>query len=512
MKKLKIITLALIFVLTGTQTIFAQNDKSDYEKWKEQQNKEMQGYKDKKTKEFEEYRAKINAEYAEFLSKRWEDFNSQRAVPAPKAPEPVKQPKVEPETKPTAEPVPVAKIAPLPKILPTPQPIVPITPPEPEKKEQPAKEPPQTPKNDTGKVPTPSFSFLFFNTDCKVNWTDELRFTLPDVSEQNVANAWKKLSSSQYNTLLSDCLSLRDKLNLSDWGYYQLLKTMSEKIYGKSSSEAVLLQMFILTQSGYKVRIAKTGGKLALLIPFTDTIYEYSYLTIGGVKYYIVNKELQGSSFAICNHEFPKEQYFSWQTKQPKLTEKLNSPKTFTSKEVPNLNLAIRTNQSLIDYYNSYPLSSQWNLYTLAGFSETVKQILYPALQQAIAGKSKTQAADILLRFLQTAFAYQTDDQQFGYERPFFPDENFFYPYNNCKDRAILYCILVKDLLNLEAVLLEYPQHLSTAVYFPDNVNGDYLTYNNKKFLICDPTYIGANIGMAMPECKKTSANVVPIW
>jgi len=520
MKKLTILISFLLFCSSlNTEFLSAQTGKSDYDKWKEQQDNEFKKYQEKNRKEYDDYRAKVNAEYAEYMRKTWESFSSQRAIPAPKAPEPATQPKVEPEAKPTAEQLPVAKVTPVPVILPSPQPVTSGEPAasEPEKTEQPNQEKPQTPKNDIVKqqqTPSekPAFSFLFFNTECNVTLNDALRFSLPDVSEQNVANTWKKLSTSQYNAMLNECLALRDKLNLSDWGYFQLLKSMSEKFLGKTSNEAVLLQMYILTQSGYKVRIAKAGSRLVLLIPFNETIYEYSYLNIGGIKYYITNRELQGSSYSMCNQEFPKEQFFSWQTKQPKLTEKLNSPKTFTSKAVPGINLSIKTNQSLIDYYNSYPLSSQWNLYTLTGLSETVKKVLYPELQRAIAGKTKPQAADVLLHFLQTTFAYQTDDQQFGYERPFFADENFFYPANNCKDRAILYCLLVKELLGLESVLLEYPQHLATAVYFQENVNGDFITINNKKFIICDPTYIGANIGMAMPDCKKVSANVVKIW
>jgi len=344
-----------------------------------------------------------------------------------------------------------------------------------------------------------------------VSLDNALRFSLHDVSEQSVAQAWKTLSGSRYDALISDCLALRNQLNLGDWGYMQLLKTISEKFLGKESNEAVLWQMFILTQSGYKVRIARTSNRLALLIPFLQTIYQYSYLNINGVKYYIINKELMGQSFYICTQEFPKEQYFSWQTSQPKLAEKLTVPKSFASARHPEIRATVQTNQNLMDFYNTYPLSSEYNLYAFTGLSKTVKQTLYPVLQQALAGKSKTEAAGMLLSFLQTTFAYQTDAEQFGYERPFFPDENFFFPYNNCKDRAVLYAILVKELLGLEAVLLLYPNHLATAVHFSENVSGDYLTIDGKKFVVCDPTYIGASIGMAMDNCKQVRASIIKL-
>ncbi len=481
--------------------IYAQ---SDFDEWRKQSNQDFDTFKAKSEKEFRDFREKSNAEFAEFMSRSWEEFRAFQGIPAPKSPDPVKQPTIEPDRKPTADPLPFGKVTPLSTPEPRPQPVAPIKIPAP----TPA---PVTPETPTPKPVKSTFSFLFFNTDCKVSLDHTLRFSLRDISEKSVSQTWKTLSGNQYDALISDCIFLRNQLNLSDWGYMLLLKTLSEQFLNKESNEAVLLQMFILTQSGYKVRIARIGDHLALLIPFREILYEYSYTNIGGIKYFVIDKNSGGQSFYVFNHEFPKEQYFSWQTGQPKLAEKLSAPKTFTSARYPEIQAKVQTNQNLIDFYNNYPMSSDWNLYVLAGLSETVKQSLYPALKDGIAGKSKSEAAEILLRFLQTTFQYQTDGQQFGYERPFFADENFFYSYNDCEDRSILYALLVKDLLGLEVVLLHYPGHLATAVHFPENISGDYLSIDGKKFIVCDPTFIGASIGRAMTQYKNVSANVIKL-
>jgi hypothetical protein len=94
---------------------------------------------------------------------------------------------------------------------------------------------------------------------------------------------------------------------------------------------------------------------------------------------------------------------------------------------------------------------------------------------------------------------------------PLFGDETFFYPASDCEDRAILYSILVQELMGLEVVLLHYPGHLASAVHFKENVQGDYLIINGIKFLVCDPTYIGANIGHAMEEFKNIPATVIKL-
>jgi hypothetical protein len=115
------------------------------------------------------------------------------------------------------------------------------------------------------------------------------------------------------------------------------------------------------------------------------------------------------------------------------------------------------------------------------------------------------------LNFVQTAFDYQTDGQQFGYERSLFADETFFYPYSDCEDRSILFAVLVRELLGLEVVLLSYPKHIATAVRFNSEVTGDALIIDNRRFTVCDPTYLGAGIGMAMDEFRETKAKVILI-
>jgi hypothetical protein len=301
----------------------------------------------------------------------------------------------------------------------------------------------------------------------------------------------------------------------------QLLQAASESFLGKNSNEAVLLPMFVLAQSGYKVRIARTGdSRLALLIPIRQEVYHFNFVIIGGVKHYLVNKDLKGQDFFVHNRAMPGERYFSLQTGQPRLTEKLTPPKTFTSKRYPPISVSVQTNQNLLDYYNNYPLSRNYDLYTLTGLSQTVKQSLYPALQKAVAGKTKAEGAQILLTFVQNSFEYKVCSEQFGYERAFFPDENFYFPYNNCKHRASLYALLVKEVLGLEAVLLHYPGatrpdnvgHVAAGVHIPEeNVKGDHYIIDGKKFIVCDPSYIDADIGVSVAEYKSIPPRVLKL-
>ena len=85
-----------------------------------------------------------------------------------------------------------------------------------------------------------------------------------------------------------------------------------------------------------------------------------------------------------------------------------------------------------------------------------------------------------MIDFVQRAFQYKVDDEQFGEERTLFANETLYYPYSDCEDRSLLYATLVRDLLGLDVVLLDYPEHIATAVKFNQDIDGDYMLINDE--------------------------------
>jgi hypothetical protein len=123
---------------------------------------------------------------------------------------------------------------------------------------------------------------------------------------------------------------------------------------------------------------------------------------------------------------------------------------------------------------------------------------------------SEDEAANFLLSFVQHAFAYKTDIDQFGYQKCFFIEESIYFPYNDCKDRSVIYAWLVHELLGIKVIGLLYPGHMSTAVELKQIREG-YATvmYQGRRFVIADPTYINASVGMPMPSYARLSPNRV---
>ncbi len=513
------------FVIIATIAVSALSQ-TNFEEYKKQTEEDFQKFKERKQSEFEAYRNMVNYEYADFMRQAWPEYKAKPAIPAPPSPEPPQPVVVAPNEKPTNKPLPFARIKPIPSILPPPIPLIPIsapekpsvgiTPIEPERPDLPT--PPTEPISIPAKSKTPNkqamptLTFDVYGSICTVPFAKSLKITLRNIDEKSVSNAWSHLASKESVDLIESCVNLRKSLRLSDWGYFRLVEKLADAAYPGEDNEAALLKMFILTQSGYKVRIGRNGNHLIVLIPFKETVYGYKYIPIEGMKYYIIDRNVSSTSTYIYNHKFPRERIFSLAIHtQPALSVEAAPGRTFKSKFGSGISVDISVNKNLMVFYNDYPLSDNWMINANASLSDDVKTQLYPKLYEAIAGKNKTEAANMLLRFVQTAFDYMTDDKQFGEKRSLFPDETFYYPYSDCEDRAILYAVLVRELLDLEAVLVYYPGHLATAVKFDEEVNGDYFTIDGDKYVVCDPTYINADVGMAMPMYKEASAEIVKL-
>ena len=69
----------------------------------------------------------------------------------------------------------------------------------------------------------------------------------------------------------------------------------------------------------------------------------------------------------------------------------------------------------------------------------------------------------------------------------------------------------MRDLVGLKCVLIYYPGHLAAAVHFNEEVKGDSFFLDDEPYVVCDPTYIGADIGMQIPGMDIDAARVIAI-
>ena len=558
----RFITVICLLAFAGGVSAQTQSMSRTFEEYKKRQQARFDSIKAKQQAEYDAFRKECNDRYAEFMEKNWEYMNALPAVtpkeekrvapviyqeeqdtiapvPAP-TPEPVPEPTPEPAPapEPAPEPTPAPEPAPAPAPAPAPEPVPapapePTPAPAPEPTPAPAPEPAPIPvKEEVIKVPAPKpapepiapvqpkeeiayerTTVNYYGTNIAIGFPTATTFRLKGLSEKDLAAAWKELSTEQYDITVSDALACRKKYALCDWGYITLLQAITEKKYGKTN-EAVFMQAFLLSQSGYKMRMAYSDAKqLYVLVASQYNILSMSYFMIDGDKFYPLNCDTK--QLKICKASFDKEQSISLQiSKEQKLKGAYTEPRKLSSKYGVIAEVAVNKNN--IAFYNNYPSAyigdnstTRWVVYANTPLEKSIRNALYPTLKQSIEGLDERNAVNKILNFVQTAFEYEYDDKVWGGDRVFFATETLHYPYADCEDRSILFARLVRDLVGLDVVLIYYPGHLATAVGFTQEVNGDYLTYRNKKYTVCDPTYIGAPVGRTMPGMNNQQAQVI---
>jgi len=162
--------------------------------------------------------------------------------------------------------------------------------------------------------------------------------------------------------------------------------------------------------------------------------------------------------------------------------------------------LHVRYNQNLIDFMSTYP-QADYSDYFNAPLSYESSKSLVDSLKPIIDKKHSSEAINILLYFVQHAFKYEVDQEQFGREKVMFAEETLYYKKSDCEDRAVLFAYLVKNLLGYSVVGVKYSDHMATAIAVP--IKGDALSISSHRYVIADPTYINAPVGKSMPKYKN---------
>jgi uncharacterized lipoprotein YehR (DUF1307 family) len=292
---------------------------------------------------------------------------------------------------------------------------------------------------------------------------------------------------------------------------------MGKKFFQGSKNDATLFAWFMLSKSGFNVKVAYNDDDIVLLIPTRNMLYNTIYFTTkeDSVKYFapsLEHEKVSGNGFLTYKGEYAgANKLISFDVVTiPNLVQKNSTKELLFGYDTSKYVIKTEFSNDAVSFFEYYP-QVNYEVYFNAPSSPAMSRSLLPQLAKIIQGKSETEAVNILLRFVQTAFQYKVDAEQFGREKPFFPDEILYYPYSNCKDRAIVFASLVTHLLDYKVIGLQYPDHVATAVKFQGQIKGDAVVYQGKEFVICDPTYINANIGMCMPQFKNVQPKVITL-
>lgn len=330
-------------------------------------------------------------------------------------------------------------------------------------------------------------------------------------SSNDVASYWKLLKKSDLKEVTQAFATQSRKMGLSDWASAMLVeKYINAVMPNASKNEKVIATQYVLANCGYNIRLGMNKTTVAMLVPYIEHVYEKSFIFIDSKRYYLYPDVESDGVFRSC--ELPKdaelgkdvELRFAGKAQIGDETKPFNF-------QGAGLTLTGEVNTGIMPLLDEYPMIDIPTVASSVVNKKTRDQVV-EQIKAQVQGMDEQQAANKILHFIQYSFKYATDDQQFNREKYFYFEETLYYPKNDCEDRAIFYAYLIHEILGLDVHLIQFPGHECTAVAFSKPIeNATSYEYKGKTYYICDPTYIGANIGRCMPAYKNENPQI-EVW
>ncbi len=346
-------------------------------------------------------------------------------------------------------------------------------------------------------------AFRFYGQQISISYDRLMVLSkISSLSEDSISGFWKSFALSNSNQLVDQLMDYRDLLGLGDWGYFQLVKAASKHIFTDNILNADLLTWALMIRSGFDVRLAFNQNSTAILFPSENTIYFKQFVLIGQKRFYL-DREMKSLLLVTCQNPFPdnigmidlnfyKSLNFNGKLILRKISLQWNN-KSYV--------FLMHYNPETIRFFNDYPQTDP-SVYFGAPFSATLKEDLLGQFYPILSKMDRSEAAAFLQQFVQRDFDYVAINQNNGFSKSRFAEEVIASKSGDDRSKSVLFSWLIRILLRLPVVGVEFPGYFSTAVCYGTSLDGNYYYLNREKYCITDPTFLNAPIGVVVPELE----------
>jgi len=346
-----------------------------------------------------------------------------------------------------------------------------------------------------------------------------VNFSAP-VSEQSVTEFYKAVNSGNYKPVIDSLISYKEKHQLNDWIYYQLIRKAAEQISPKAENyeQYTLYKWFFLAKSGYDATLGISGDKLLFYVRSDDDISDIPFYVKDDKQYICLNYHDYGKIDFEKNKIHPTriniaeaKKAFSYKVTQLpdfKAEDYTEKDLDFTYGQKA-YHFKVMLNSEVENLFANYPVVDFGSYFNIPLSRETYRSLI-PPLKENMKGMNQKKGVDYLMQFTRNAFLYEDDDENFGKEKRLSPEQTLFYDHSDCDDRVALFYYLVKEIYNLPMIAVLYPTHITMAVQF-DKPIGKPIIYDGKKYSVCEPTpqQQDLRIGQLSPKYQHLSYQIV---
>lgn len=363
--------------------------------------------------------------------------------------------------------------------------------------------------------------FEFYGDTIAVNFDSSVNVPFSSsLSNKSISSFYAVMNAGNYQPLIKSLLSYKEKKQLNDWLYYQLIRRTAQQVSPKEENyhRYTLYKWFLLTKSGYDAKLALGNNQLIFYVRNDEDIYDIPSFLVDNKKYMCLNYHDYGKI------DFEKDRAYPVDVVVPEATKAFSykvtrmpdfKPEDYAEKELrfnyghKVYHFKVMVNPQIQNIFANYP-GVNFESYFNIPLSRVTYSSLIPVLKKNIKGMNQQKGVDYLMRFTRYAFLYEKDEDSFGKEKRLSPEQTLLYDYSDCDDRAALFFYLVKEIYDLPMIALLYPTHITIAVQF-DKPVGEPIVYKGKKYSVCEPTPQNQDlpIGHIAAHLKNASYEVV---
>lgn len=324
-----------------------------------------------------------------------------------------------------------------------------------------------------------------------------LNLRLNGVKDISVSQFWNQLNCVGMEWFAEQCGQYQNRLHLNDWGVFDFVRKMFSQQFPDQYNAQTIMTVFVLNQLGIRAKVGRMNQQLLCLLAIDATVYGgVPFHKEKGFCYYAfsLNPSVRpkgGSPIEVVEADFGlAERQADMRIQEPM---QIAVDTTYWRGFIDGDSLIIPYNRNVTNFYRDYPCVDL-QVYLNASHDPVWEESIGRRLQSLLAKiPIQVEKVGYLMKLIRSNFKYASDYNQFDYDKFFFCEENFFYGANDCEDRSVLLAYFVRNFVGLDVVLLTYPKHVVMAVNFTENVREDsrYVLHNGKKYVICDPSYIG---------------------
>lgn len=331
-------------------------------------------------------------------------------------------------------------------------------------------------------------------------WYTQSNVCIQKEQIENQLASW--LSSNQINSITEQLTYWSSVYELDDIGYLLMLNKLSDQLLKYNADNCkTLFKYAVLDQKGLDVFLGYSNNRITLYGRTNIMIDNCIFIERGNKKYFDLSfnqrKEPEVEQLFVMHHT---------RNAIPLVVNTITPPKLnalSTKRTIPYefdgmiYFLPIAVNQSLVAYYHDLPAINIGTMYLNYGLSVNAQQTLVAEVKKATQSYHTTAALSFILGFVQQSFDYKKDEEVYGEEKFSFPEETLVNRYADCEDKAMLFAVLVQQVLGLKTVALYYKdaEHINVAVETWKRKQEGQFSFNNQQYIVCEPSGKGFQLG-----------------